>query len=261
MQLSKSIAAERHARRPGYKVRDCDSISIMTKTGVDLQAVGELLESSPITVIVTETHLGGFCRENPEVELPENARVNCLTPTGVMSRHNVFDVNVRTARKHNANHTPPHKSLTISRGVGQSFMIVRNPEVSSLDAAQDLLENGIQILTGRISRTRQARIIVRASTAWLVVRSELYDPRLMSNSPLSNYRELAIKKVPSCNISLNPERYEQLLQFERDIESAIADLKKFGETGTLPNEVLRVREGLQEKLTNVSARIDLHRTS
>lgn len=260
MQSSKSIAADRNARRPGCKVRDCDSISLMTKTGVDLQAVGRLLDCTPITVIITETYLGGPSRDNPEVELPEGARINCITPTGVLCRHNIFDVNVRTARKHNANSTSPHKSLAISRGVGQAFMIVRNPEVSSLDAAKDLQENGIQILTGRVSGNRQARVIIKATTAWVVVRAELYDQRSMSKSPLDTYRELTVKKVPNHDITLNPDSYEDLLQTERDIESALTDLQQFSEVESHVDDIQRLRKNLQDKLLEVSARIDHHNT-
>lgn len=217
----KSISFDRNAPRPGFFIRATDSITISTKTGVDINGLAMLLESNPLNIIITDAKPGDRHGSSGE-ELEPGTSINCLVPSGVHAQFNEFDINVRTARGRSGI-PEPHKSLTVSRCAGQSLIIVRDPEFSALEAAQDLKTNGIQILSPNVSGNRMSRVTVKATSMWMVVRSELYNPSTMNNSGLTHYRGLLVTAidVPGSNEC----KYKHLTKLLDRIEKAISELE------------------------------------
>lgn len=240
----KSISFDRTAPRPGFFIRTTDSITISTKTGVDINGLAMLLESNPLNIIITDAKPGGKHGFSGE-DLEPGTTINCLVPSGVHAQFNEFDINVRTARGRSG--VPdPHKSLTVSRCAGQSLIIVRNPEFSALEAAQDLKTNGIQILSPNVGGNRMSRVTVKATGMWMVVRSELYNPATMNNSSLTHYRGLLVTTidVPGSNEC----KFKHLTKLLARIEKAISELESMNSSN---DEISQLVNGFTNKQVQI----------
>lgn len=242
----KSISFDRNAPRPGFFVRTTDSITISTKTGVDINGLAILLENNPLNIIITDAKPGSIDSSSGG-NLEQGTIINCIVPSGAHAQFNEFDINVRTARGRSGLQEP-HKSLTISRCAGQSLIIIRNPKFTALEAANDLKDNGIQILSPNVSGNRMGRITVKATDMWMVVRSELYNPATMSNSELTHYRGLLVTAidVPGSNES----KYNHLTKLSKRIEKANSELEIMSD-GNI--EISQLLNGLTNKHVLIQA--------
>ncbi|MVC22400.1 hypothetical protein D6V10_08075 [Vibrio cholerae] len=249
-QKNNELYVGRELRRPGYKVKDIDSFGLMTKTGANLEDVALQLDANPIMVMVTEVFLGGASKKHPGETLPQAARLNCIAPEAVHYRHNQRDVNVRTARKHNYEQNT-RKTLALSRGAGQGLFILRAPDVSPIEAAEDLKSNGIQFVVSKVAGNRQARINVSASDKWLVVRSELYNPHAMLRPTLSNSGHQLNNAIIECLKAPASGDYEYLIEFESQLVRVLNVLAERGEVKSDNAQTL------YEKLQEVQAKLEV----
>ncbi|MDW2320230.1 hypothetical protein R7127_08045 [Vibrio sp. 1159] len=215
-QLNNDLYVGREHRRPGYKVKDIDSFTLMTKTGASIENIALHLDTTPIMIMVTEVFPGVESRRHPGETLPHAARLNCVAPDVVHYRHNQKDVHVRTARLHNLEQNA-RKNLALSRGVGQGVFILRAPNVSPIESAEDLRNNGIQFVVSKVSPNRQARIVVSASDKWLVVRSELYNPDAMLRPAPSDTEQQMNNAIKECLKAPILDDYEYLIGYERQL--------------------------------------------
>ena len=249
MTSSNSISFDRNAPRPGFFVRQTDSISISTKRGVDLNGLAMLLESNPIQLIITEAKPGGRSKQTGVI-VEAGTTINCLVPSGVHAQFNEFDINVRTIKENQGAHNP-HKALTISRNVGQSIMLVRNPQFAAIDAAEDLKTNGIKVLSPNVNGNRTSRISIKATGLWMVVRSELYNPRLMNSSAMTHYKGLLVTSLEV--VGTSAVKAQQLSLILERVEKAIVELKSMS---NINNEVVEVQNGLSNKKNDIQLKLE-----
>jgi sRNA-binding carbon storage regulator CsrA len=210
--------------------------------------------------MVTEAHYGGPARHDETITLKECARIHYSTPPGMYVRYNEFDVNARTARYSNTIGESAHKTLALTRIQGQSFVIVKHPDVTSIDALQDLRDNGIQIQVNKVESNRQTRVVIEASMKWTVVRSELYSHKHRINDPLTPYHE---NIITSLDMTGPPhERIEKLNGLKRKLCTHQNELNRLHTTittkssGYAPKDLVKEIDSLQIGLSQLLADCD-----